>query len=161
MKIHACGEVADHATQAYDEEVGRSFGLNAAGRRCLSLLGSSGPQMATLVARETSLTPAAVTALIDRLEKRRFVRRRADPADRRKVLVEADEMTFKMACAAYDAIGQAAARFLETFSQEELKTIARFVAGALEIQRRFLADVARGEGAKRPDAPRRTRKRPS
>src|SRR5689334_15319234 len=80
------------ATQAYDEEIGRRFGLNAAERRCLSLLMASGPQMASAVAREISLTPPAITALIDRLEKRRFVRRRADPNDRRKVLVEPDQL---------------------------------------------------------------------
>ncbi|WJI48228.1 MarR family transcriptional regulator [Mesorhizobium sp. C120A] len=34
---------------------------------------------ANLVARETNLTPAAVTTLIDRLEKRGFVSRQPDP----------------------------------------------------------------------------------
>src|SRR5262249_28864893 len=129
------------ATQAYDEEIGRRFGLNAAERRCLSLLMASGPQMASSVAREISLTPAAVTALIDRLEKRRFVRRRADPSDRRKVLVEPDELTFKLSKEAYSGLAQEGGRLLESFTENELKIIARFAAGALEIQRRFLGKV--------------------
>lgn len=148
------------ATQAYDEEVGRRFGLNLAERRCLSLLMATGPQMASAVAREISLTPAAVTALIDRLEKRGFVRRRADPSDRRKVLVEPDEMTFRLTREAYEAIGQAGGQLLDTFSEDELKTIARFAAGALDIQRRFLAEVAQREGASEQAPSRRTGERP-
>lgn len=152
------------ATQAYDEEVGRRFGLNAAERRCLSLLMATGPQMASVVAREISLTPAAVTALIDRLEKRGFVRRRADPNDRRKVLVEPDELTFKLAKEAYAGIAQEGARLLDSFSESELKTIARFAAGALEIQRRFLSEATPGDvvkpapsdRSKRPGGRRRT-----
>ncbi|WP_352512401.1 MULTISPECIES: MarR family transcriptional regulator [unclassified Mesorhizobium] len=38
---------------------------------------SHGPRPANVVARETNLTPAAVTTLIDRLEKRGFVSRQA------------------------------------------------------------------------------------
>src|SRR5262249_20450449 len=102
------------ATQAYDEEIGRRFGLNLAERRCLSLLMASGPQIASAIAREISLTPAAVTALIDRLEKRRFVKRKADPSDRRKVLVAPSEMTFELTREAYEGIAHAGAKLLDT-----------------------------------------------
>src|SRR3569833_1561798 len=74
------------ATQRYDEAVGEVYGLGPAERLCLSFL-LEGPQTASAIARHTRLTPAAVTALIDRLEKRGFVRRRPDPDDRRKVMV--------------------------------------------------------------------------
>jgi len=54
------------ATQKYDEAVGEIYGLSAAERLCLSFLWP-GPQTASAIARETRLTPAAVTSLIDRL----------------------------------------------------------------------------------------------
>jgi hypothetical protein len=60
------------ATETFDETVGRLNDLNSADRRCLSFV-SQGLQTASAIAKETALTPAAVTALIDRLETRGWV----------------------------------------------------------------------------------------
>src|SRR5690348_1031703 len=76
------------ATQDFDDAVGDRHDLNATDRRCLALV-SQGPRAASEIAAETALTAASVTSLIDRLEARKLVRRRPDPTDRRKVLVEA------------------------------------------------------------------------
>jgi DNA-binding MarR family transcriptional regulator len=46
------------------------------------------------LAARTGLTTGATTRLIDRLEKAGYVRRTADPADRRRVVVEAVDDTF-------------------------------------------------------------------
>ena len=46
------------------------------------------PARASEVARAIGITPAGATDVIDRLERRRFVRRIADPTDRRAVRVE-------------------------------------------------------------------------
>src|SRR5690349_10170333 len=83
------------ATQRFDEAVGEVYGLGPAERLCLSLLWA-GPQTASVIAKQVRLTPAAVTSLIDRLEVRGYVRRKADPSDRRKVLVEAAEKTMEL-----------------------------------------------------------------
>ena len=106
--VRAIGEAVmlfQDATQAFDEQVGERFGLNLAERHCIALLVARGPQTASAIAREICFTPAAVTALIDRLERRGFVRRRPDPDDRRKVMVEADEITVIVAREAYHADG--------------------------------------------------------
>lgn len=52
---------------------------------------SRGPAKASAVAQAIGITPAGATDLIDRLEKRRFVRRVAHPTDRRAVLVTLTE----------------------------------------------------------------------
>src|ERR1044071_2169611 len=67
------------AAQRFDEAVGEVYNLGPAERLCLSLLWA-GPQTASAIARQVRLTPAAVTSLIDRLEARGYVRRKADPA---------------------------------------------------------------------------------
>ncbi|MFE3557307.1 MarR family winged helix-turn-helix transcriptional regulator [Streptomyces sp. NPDC059193] len=46
------------------------------------------------LATRTGLTTGATTRLIDRLEKAGYVRRTTDPADRRRVMVEASADTF-------------------------------------------------------------------
>src|SRR5215468_2791985 len=80
------------ATEAFDDAVGRIHDLSSAERQALSLV-SQGPQTASAIARETALTPAAVTTLIDRLEERALARRRRDTTDRRKIFVEATDKT--------------------------------------------------------------------
>ena len=121
------------ATQKYDEAVGEIYGLGPAERLCLSFLWR-GPQTASAIAREIRLTPAAVTALIDRLEKRGFVRRKADPGDRRKVLVEAAEATQKVTAEAYLPLRDAGAESLAKYSEAELKVVAEVLDDSLRIQ---------------------------
>lgn len=121
------------ATQRYDEAVGEVYGLGAAERMCLSFL-LEGPQAASAIARQVRLTPAAVTALIDRLEARGYVRRKADASDRRKVLVELAEASLALAKEAYMPLQKAGETNLAKYSEAELKLFARFMADSLAIQ---------------------------
>src|SRR5262245_19055227 len=64
-------------------------GLNATDFECLDVLDWSGPIAAGELARRVGVTSGAVTGVIDRLERGGWVRRVADPTDRRRVIVEA------------------------------------------------------------------------
>jgi DNA-binding MarR family transcriptional regulator len=132
------------ATETFDEEVGRLYDLASADRRCLSFV-SLGPQTASAVAKETGLTPAAVTALIDRLEARRLVHRRADSSDRRKVLVEATNKAHDLIRGTYLPIAQAGAKMLASYSTAELNAMRRFVEDALDLQQRMTAKLLERE----------------
>jgi DNA-binding MarR family transcriptional regulator len=134
------------ATQAYDDAVGERLQLNAAERRCLSFL-YGGAQPAGAVAEATGLTPAAVTALIDRLEARGLLRRTRSAQDRRKVMVETTGAMEEIAARYYRPIGEAGARFLRAFSSQELATVLRFVQGATELQQEYRASIAAKERA--------------
>lgn len=129
-------------TQRYDEAVGEVYGLGPAERLCLSFL-LEGPQTASAIARQIRLTPAAVTALIDRLETRGYVTRRPDPSDRRKVFVEMAAATQKLAAEAYLPMQQAGAANLAKYTEAELRLFAKFLTDSLAIQedmtRNFLA----------------------
>ncbi|RWC27897.1 MarR family transcriptional regulator [Mesorhizobium sp.] len=126
------------ATQAYDEAVGARLGLNMAERHCIGLL-HGGPQSAGAVATATGLTPAAVTALIDRLEARGLLTRTRSLEDRRKVVIEATEATRDLSARYYGAIALEGGKVIATFSDAELATISRFVNAALDLQRAQLA----------------------
>jgi DNA-binding MarR family transcriptional regulator len=63
-------------------------GLNATDWTALSLLSVKGRLTPGELAELTGLTTGATTRLIDRLEQTGHVRRKADPTDRRRVLVE-------------------------------------------------------------------------
>lgn len=135
------------ATQAYDEAVGARLGLNMAERHCIGLL-HGGPQSAGAVATATGLTPAAVTALIDRLAARGLLTRTRSLEDRRKVVIEATEATRELSARYYGAIAKEGEKVIATFSDAELATISRFVNAALDLQRAQLERL-KAEG---PDA---------
>lgn len=128
------------ATQKHDETVGEIYGLSAAERLCLSFLWPN-PQTASAIARHIRLTPAAVTALIDRLEKRGFVRRKADPTDRRKVLVEAAEEAAKVTVEAYLPMRDKGAEALAKYSEADLKTVAAVLDDSLRIQEEMTREL--------------------
>jgi DNA-binding MarR family transcriptional regulator len=127
-------------TQHYDEAVGERLGLNAAERRCLGFL-HGGPQPAGAIASAIGLTPAAVTALVDRLEARGLLTRKRSQEDRRKVIIEATAETARISEDYYGLIARDGIDMLETFSDEELATVLRFMKGALELQRRHLQEL--------------------
>lgn len=134
--IHKLGALIvrwQEATQRYDETVGEIFQLGPAERLCLSFL-TSGPQTASAIARATRLTPAAVTALVDRLEARNYVRRCPDPGDRRKVLVEAAEATDTLIAQAYLPLAQAGAQIYEKRGIAELLALAEVLEETIALQ---------------------------
>lgn len=117
------------STQAFDDEVGRILGLNPADLRCLDWL-SEGPMTASRLAEATGLSAAAATAMIDRLERKGFVVRRRDAADRRQVLVEMTETGIDRIRGLYGPL-----------VAEGAPLLARFTTPQLEMMRDQLVDM--------------------
>jgi DNA-binding MarR family transcriptional regulator len=67
--------------------IAQNIGLNVTDAECIDFLQEMGPSTAGALAKATKLTTGAITNVIDRLEKAGFVKRTADPNDRRKVIV--------------------------------------------------------------------------
>jgi DNA-binding MarR family transcriptional regulator len=79
---------AQAATDQMDDAACRALGINRTDGRCLDIVDREGPVAAGRLAEASGLTTAAVTAVIDRLERAGYARRVGDPQDRRRVLVE-------------------------------------------------------------------------
>ncbi|WP_352805629.1 MarR family transcriptional regulator [Mesorhizobium sp. M0292] len=101
---------------------------------CLGAI-SHGPRPANVVARETNLTPAAVTTLIDRLEKRGFVSRQPDPDDRRKVMAAAGKKTEELVRRCYHPIFEAGAALLEKYTVAEMQFLLGFIEEVEAMQK--------------------------
>ncbi len=74
----------------FSATVAARAGINSTDLESLDLLRRHGPMTAGRLAGLTGLTTGAITGVIDRLERRGYARREADPADRRRVVVAAD-----------------------------------------------------------------------
>ena len=66
----------------------RPLGVSAAGGLVLGILRDNGPMSPSELGERLIVSRAAVTGLLDSLERRGFVSRSANPADRRSLLVE-------------------------------------------------------------------------
>ncbi|HEY6609203.1 MAG TPA: MarR family transcriptional regulator [Candidatus Limnocylindria bacterium] len=72
---------------AYHDAVAASLGINATDLRCLELLAAEPDVTPSRLADLAGLTTGAVTGVLDRLEEAGFLRREADPGDRRRIVV--------------------------------------------------------------------------
>ena len=65
--------------------------------------------------------------MLDRLERRAFIKRRPNPDDRRGVIVEIDEEYSKNAQSAVSGIERANQEVVASFSEDELAIVASFL----------------------------------
>lgn len=108
-----------------------AVGLNATDMYALNLLELQGPMTSGELADRAGLTTGATTRLIDRLERAGHVRRRADPSDRRKVVVEPAEPPAEMEAALVPARTRLGQIFAE-FSPEQLETLFSYFGQAAD-----------------------------
>lgn len=134
---------AQIAVATLDHAVAERLGINATDHRCLDLIDQRGPMTAGELAAALRVGRSAVTAVIDRLEARRYVRRVPGRTDRREVLVELTPLLARRARALYGE-GDEAGAFLERYTVEELDLLWEFVRADRERNERRADELARG-----------------
>ncbi len=108
-------------------------GLNSTDLECLDLLFLAGPTTAGRLAEHTGLTTGAMTAVLDRLERARFLRRRRDADDRRRVLVEVLPRALETLGPFYAPLATAMSRLHNRYGERELALIVEYLSRALEV----------------------------
>lgn len=107
--------------------IGRKLELNITDSECLSLLSIKGISTPTELARYTGLTTGSTTAMLDRLEKAKFIRRLPNPKDRRGVLIEINKHYTETVGPFIAGLQKAHNELLASYSDRELETIADFL----------------------------------
>jgi len=84
-ELHLAGTKAD----ALISGVARRYGLSHAALNALAVIeGAAGPLPAGEITAQMHISTTTMTSILDTLERRGYVRRQPDPADRRRVLVD-------------------------------------------------------------------------
>ncbi len=133
------------ASDKMDDAFCRKLGINLTDGRCLDLLDVHDGLTAGELASAASLSPGAVTTVLDRLERMGLVTRTRDAGDRRRVLVTLTDEALRLAWEIYGPIAEYAGPYLETFSDEELLVILRWLELATEVNERRAREVGSGE----------------
>ena len=133
------------ASDKMDDAFSRMSGINLTDGRCLDLLDVHEGLTAGELAEAASLSPGAVTTVLDRLERMGLVTRTRDEADRRRVLVELTPKARELAFEAYGPVAAYAREYIEKLTDEEIQTISRFLELAIEVNERRARELEAGE----------------
>lgn len=121
------------------------IGVNVTDLNCLNILALSGRLTAGELARETGLTTASITGVLDRLEGAGFVHRERDPHDRRRVVVRLDAARgMRDVAPVFAPIIQAWLAAAGRYTDEQLDLILGFQHQMEQIMRAALIEL-RGE----------------
>lgn len=126
------------------------IGVNQTDLICLNALYRQGPMSAGQLAAAIGLTSGATTTAVDRLERAGYVHRQGDPADRRRVLVDASEEGARQAFALFDGLLDEVARFAGRYTEDQLALLMDLLGGFDAIIAGYAATLreraATGEG---------------
>ncbi len=125
----------------FDQAVADHVGMNRTDARCIDLIDQAGGMTAGELARAAGLTTGAVTAVVDRLEAAGLARRVADPADRRRVRIEATDRLWEVTQPLIGPMVDESMAILDDYSDEELERFTEFLRRAIELQARHVERV--------------------
>ena len=138
-------------------------GITPTDLESLDLLRRHGPMTAGSLADMTGLTTGAITGMIDRLERRGYARREADPSDRRRVIVRADlERAGQDLEAFYVDLSEAITAIVASYSERDLAVIAEAVGRVNDALRETIGQLRQSDTvppASRPAISQRPRAR--
>lgn len=129
----------------FGQSVAIRLGLSESDIDALELLIDTGAATAGKLSEVMGLTTGAVTRVVDRLEQAGYVRRTADPADRRRVVVEVVPERIATVTSLLDSLERAAAEEVGRYSSEELELINGFLGR--------MADLTQTEAARLRTSP--------
>ncbi|PUB24795.1 DNA-binding MarR family transcriptional regulator [Promicromonospora sp. AC04] len=122
------------AYSSFNQALAERVGLHPTDLQCVSLLTlEPGPHTIGAIAERTGLTSGSATRLVDRLERAGLVERRADPQDRRKMLVSLTAERISAVDAAWENPGRAFNLALDDFTATELETIERYLLRITDV----------------------------
>ncbi|HEX6683187.1 MAG TPA: MarR family transcriptional regulator [Candidatus Limnocylindrales bacterium] len=126
------------SVDAGDDEIARLLGLNRTDLRCPDTLLQQGPSAPSRLATELGLTTGSVTAMLDRMEKAGHITRTPDPADRRKLIVQATPEIAQQAMEVMLPMVEDSAAEIADYTTDDLKLLLDFLTRARGVQDRHV-----------------------
>jgi DNA-binding MarR family transcriptional regulator len=124
------------AVMRYAAATAKRMGLEASELSALEHLQAAGPMALERLGERLSMSPGAVTALVDRLESKRYAERIPNPKDRRSALVRETEAGLEESLEHLWPYIEEMRGIEERFSEEERTIVARSLSAATEATHR-------------------------
>jgi MarR family transcriptional regulator, organic hydroperoxide resistance regulator len=118
----------------FNAQAAEKAGLGLTDMQMLHMLQLYGPTTPSRLAAGTGLSSGGVTVALDRLEKAGFIRREANPTDRRSLLIHLVPARLLHIAAIYKGVEAATRRQLATLSSRDLEAVIRFFEALASIR---------------------------
>jgi DNA-binding MarR family transcriptional regulator len=136
-ELTIAGRHLGKASAMLNQALADHVGLHPTEWECVGLLMDAGPTPLTAgrIAELTGLTTGAVTGVIDRLERKGWVRRERDPSDRRRVIVHVVPEALAAVGGALGGMLEDMRALEEHYSEDELAAMVDLLGRATEVLR--------------------------
>ncbi|HEV7454412.1 MAG TPA: MarR family transcriptional regulator [Candidatus Saccharimonadales bacterium] len=114
------------STVLFRNAVSDKLGVNVTDMECLALLFFKGIASPTELSKYTGLSSGATTAMLDRLEKAKLIKRQPNPHDRRGVLIVVEKSSVKTVGPMFAGTRKDQDELVASYSEKELEIIADF-----------------------------------
>lgn len=140
-ELHQAGREHSNAAVMFHAAVGARMGLGMTEEKTLDLLERDGALTAGEISARSGLAPASVSGLLDRLERKGFVRRVRDRVDGRRVIVEINREHVGSFGALFATFVAGLDALYASYSDEQLEVILDFLRRSAAIQRDATAEL--------------------
>lgn len=135
---------------AASQDLGRAFGTthgihHTAARAILELMNAERagkPMTAGQLGELLQLTPAAVTALVDRMAASGHVARKQDPTDRRRMMLLVKPAAMLLGEQFFRPLAQDLHTLMSNYSDKDLELIGRFLQDSTAVVRNHLVRLS-------------------
>jgi DNA-binding MarR family transcriptional regulator len=110
-----------------DQAIADRLGMNRTDAQCMDIISRLGPMTAGELAERVGLTPGAITAVLDRLERGHWIRRVHDTLDRRRVMIFGGPAEHTKMAPIFARLRRSTREVLARYSEEQLDLIADFL----------------------------------
>lgn len=110
-----------------DQAIADRLRMNRTDAQCMDLISRFGPMTAGELADRIGLTAGAITAVLDRLERGRWIRRVHDTVDRRRVMISVGQAQHEKMAPIFARLRMSTREVLARYSEEQLHLIADFL----------------------------------
>ncbi|MEM7672404.1 MAG: MarR family transcriptional regulator [Verrucomicrobiota bacterium] len=138
--VQACRELHS-VIDSFDAIIAQKVSISRNDLRCLNLLEKE-PLLSKQIAEKLGLTSGSVTALQDRLEKRRLIRRKPHPEDRRAILVELTPTAHAQLGSLYRMMGESIVLLSDNYGKQKAQNAVHILN---DLSERFESVIQRVE----------------
>jgi DNA-binding MarR family transcriptional regulator len=111
----------------HQQAIADRLGIHLTDLKCLGVLHRKGPMTPKALAKEVAMSSAAMTTIIDRLERKKYVQRRREGGDRRSIMLHATGQSRKRVMQMYKFLGDEGRTLNSRYTAEDLKMILRYL----------------------------------
>lgn len=134
QSISQLGRQFSDATILMHDAIARKAGLSGTDHKYLGILVKNGSMTAGELANVTGFTTGAITGLIDRLEKKKLVKREFDKSDRRKiVIVPNTKLATELFGSVFSELQKKITDLISKLDAHEIEIIRSYLISTIEI----------------------------